>query len=519
MYDVAIIGSGFGGSATSIMLAKLGYSVVLIERGKHPRFAIGESTTPLMSKTIRYLGEAYDIPEFVAMSSYDHIQQSNLPFTHYPKELFHYFWHQQGQQKAMMDDVTREIIVRTPEIDCQMLRGEADKYLVDVAVNYGVDYRDCVCVEDIKFTNDDVKLTCKNIESDKVFSMQAKFLIDGTGFKSILSDKLNLKIPSETLDTPLNSRSIFTHFEAIDNFEAVSSATPAFIDRTPVSRDYATQHHCFNGGWFWVIPFGNGVTSVGLNLDIDVFGINDKSAEDEFWEITRRYPIVEKMLKGKKTLFPFIKTDRIQFRTRNSAGDRWAMLPASATGGDAWFSTGLAFTLICAHRIVDLLDKDVFPKNNFSASVFKHYESNMYKEWRLVTKMIDGIYKSFKHFEVFKYYCFFCFMGAETFVKRKGFVDARDSNNLLLNVGDEKFVKKFNEFYALVKKLNKQNFVSAVTVEHMKNFVQHEMKDYNYRGYGNPKFNGVHDRIKMTAMEKMATNKSNKSKGAKSAVV
>ena len=44
--DVAVIGSGFGGSLTALALRARGQRVVLIERGRHPRFAIGESSTP-----------------------------------------------------------------------------------------------------------------------------------------------------------------------------------------------------------------------------------------------------------------------------------------------------------------------------------------------------------------------------------------------------------------------------------------------------------------------------------------
>ena len=44
-HDLAIIGSGFGGSITALVAKQVGMEPVLIERGKHPRFAIGESST------------------------------------------------------------------------------------------------------------------------------------------------------------------------------------------------------------------------------------------------------------------------------------------------------------------------------------------------------------------------------------------------------------------------------------------------------------------------------------------
>ncbi|MEO8429749.1 MAG: FAD-dependent oxidoreductase, partial [Verrucomicrobiota bacterium] len=37
-FDIAVIGSGFAGSLIAMIARRLGRSVVLIERGQHPRF-------------------------------------------------------------------------------------------------------------------------------------------------------------------------------------------------------------------------------------------------------------------------------------------------------------------------------------------------------------------------------------------------------------------------------------------------------------------------------------------------
>ncbi len=496
MADVTIIGSGMGGSVCAIMLAKLGYSVVLLEKGQLPRFAIGESTTPLFSKKIRHLGQAYSIPEFEYLATYDSIKEYNLPITCGPKELFHYFWQVPGQLNAVEDNVIREIIVQTPEVDTQLLRGECDKYLVDVAIRYGVDYRDLTTINDIQFNDDGVILDCESALQGS-YQLATKFIIDSSGFKSLISQKLNLAVPAAELDVPLNSRSIFTHFENINNFETVANASEDFIGRSPAGRERATQHHCFDGGWVWIIPFENGVTSVGLNLDIDIFGENDLPAETEFWDIVSRYPIIYKMLDGKKVKFPFIKTGRIQHCVRDAVGDRWAMLPGAAVGGDAWFSTGLAFTLICAHRLVDILHTKILPEQNFEKSLLQNYEVALFKEWKTTCVMVNGIYKSFKHFEVFKHYCFFCFMGAETFAYRGGVARPHDMSSLLLNAGDVDFMKKFDHFYDIVIALHGETKILPETIEFMRNFVQVEMKPYNFRDYGNPVYGGVHKRVPM----------------------
>ena len=53
--EIAIVGSGFAGSLMARVLATIGYDVVLLERGTHPRFAIGESSTPLASLSLERL--------------------------------------------------------------------------------------------------------------------------------------------------------------------------------------------------------------------------------------------------------------------------------------------------------------------------------------------------------------------------------------------------------------------------------------------------------------------------------
>ena len=46
-FQVVVVGSGFAGSLIAMIARRLGYTTALIERGRHPRFAIGESSTPL----------------------------------------------------------------------------------------------------------------------------------------------------------------------------------------------------------------------------------------------------------------------------------------------------------------------------------------------------------------------------------------------------------------------------------------------------------------------------------------
>src|SRR5467141_3911534 len=68
--EVAIVGSGFAGSLLARVLAVLGYDVVLLERGTHPRFAIGESSTPLANLSLERIARRYNLPDCYRLAAH-----------------------------------------------------------------------------------------------------------------------------------------------------------------------------------------------------------------------------------------------------------------------------------------------------------------------------------------------------------------------------------------------------------------------------------------------------------------
>src|SRR5215472_2385137 len=68
--EVAIVGSGFAGSLMARVLAVIGYDVVLLERGTHPRFAIGESTTPLANLSLERIARRYNLPDCYRLAAH-----------------------------------------------------------------------------------------------------------------------------------------------------------------------------------------------------------------------------------------------------------------------------------------------------------------------------------------------------------------------------------------------------------------------------------------------------------------
>ena len=73
MFDVAIIGSGIGGSTLAAILARQGLKTVVFEAGTHPKFAVGESMILETSEVLRAMAELYDVPELAYFSSENYV--------------------------------------------------------------------------------------------------------------------------------------------------------------------------------------------------------------------------------------------------------------------------------------------------------------------------------------------------------------------------------------------------------------------------------------------------------------
>src|SRR3954470_4993502 len=55
-YDAIIIGGGPAGSTSALLLARANFRAIVLEKGKHPRFHIGESILPRNFPLVQELG-------------------------------------------------------------------------------------------------------------------------------------------------------------------------------------------------------------------------------------------------------------------------------------------------------------------------------------------------------------------------------------------------------------------------------------------------------------------------------
>ena len=261
-YDVAIVGSGFSGSLMARVLAVLGYDVVLLERGAHPRFAIGESTTPLANLSLERLGRRYGLADCYRLAAHGRWLE------HYPdlrrglKRGFTFYRHHPGSAFADRGfDSERLLVAASPNdavADTHWVRADVDHHFVRQAVAAGVDYRDRTELATARFASDRVHLS--GSRAGEPIELDAAFVIDASGPGGFLARQLD--IPSG-LDRPeTRSALVFSHFTGVGSVRDVAQGLPD----GPYPDDWAAVHHLIDEGWMYSLRFDDGVTSAGFSL-------------------------------------------------------------------------------------------------------------------------------------------------------------------------------------------------------------------------------------------------------------
>ena len=117
--DIMIAGAGFAGSLMALVLNSLGFRVCLVEKGKHPRFAIGESSTPVADLILRQLSQQYNLPWLKDFSRYGSWQQAHPEIVCGIKRGFSYFKHHPGKEFTTDANHSYELLVAASTDDLQ----------------------------------------------------------------------------------------------------------------------------------------------------------------------------------------------------------------------------------------------------------------------------------------------------------------------------------------------------------------------------------------------------------------
>ncbi|MFL5610760.1 MAG: NAD(P)/FAD-dependent oxidoreductase [Gemmatimonadaceae bacterium] len=399
--EVAIVGSGFAGSLLARILATIGYDVALLERGTHPRFAIGESSTPLANLSLERIALRYGLADCYQLATHGRWSQEYPEIRRGLKRGFTFYRHHPHQpfdDRGL--DSERLLVAASPDdsiSDTHWFRADVDHHFVREAIAVGVDYRDRVDLTSAEIAPDGVRLC--GTRNGAALDLRARFVIDASGPGGFLAKQLSIR--SGLQQTRTRSAIVFSHFDGV---RLMSDVVPG-LPPGPYSDDWAAVHHLIDEGWMYSLRFDHGTTSAGFLLSprglasLDSVVTGDPMA---VWRaLLERYPTLNEAFSGATAVMPIAYRPLIQHRLARAAGERWALMPHAYAFVDPLFSTGIAWALRAVERLALAFEGAGGGRGIPQREILARYDDALSAEADQIDLVVAGAYEAMAHFELF----------------------------------------------------------------------------------------------------------------------
>ncbi len=488
--DVCILGSGFGGSLLSLILNRMGLKCVAIDRAAHPRFAIGESSTPIANRVLRDLCQRYDLPNLEPLSAYGPAAEAYPEVSMGRKRGFSYFKHTPGVEFAAHADHRAELLVTASRDD---YLADTHWYRQDVDALFAREVAKCECL----FENTSIQQIDRQdgwrvqaTRDDERIIFRSRFIVDATGESGVLLRSLGVsQNGANTQEWMTNSRAIFGHFRDMQRWPVLLESRGAALGDHPFQCDEAAVHHVLDEGWMWQLRFRNGITSAGIVLDAQQCPPDDDvTAEEEWDELVRRYPSIEQQFANARLVAPvdgLQRTGRLQRLATRSHGLDWVALPHTVGFIDPLHSSGIALTMCAVERLVSAFEHlgDVEFERHLDG-----YSAALRSEFRLIDMLVHGCYATRHRFDVFTTFTMVYFAAATTYEHRR---HAGETVDAMLCADDMQLCEAVRDAYDWVTNLD-----STTTVDELQSKIADCIAPFNRVGLCDP---SVHNMYRYTA--------------------
>jgi flavin-dependent dehydrogenase len=346
-YDVVILGGAFSGASAAILLRRElpHLSVLVVEKAVAFDAKVGEATTEM---------SAMFITRRLAM--WHHLEAEHLP-----KEGLRYWF---NNEKVTGHDNATETggFLRSAVPAFQLRRDTLDEYLLKTAVAEGAELLRPAKVVSADVGDFEQKIVVE--VDDESHEISTRWLLDATGRVNFLGRRLGLIERND--EHPIAS--MWCRWQNVKHIDDVAARTGKLAGGNVGSRRLATNHYMGHGYWIWVIPLGNGETSIGVVFDKRIVDLHhSKNRTEDFVSFLRAIPSLAEILEGATPrLDDFRFYAHLPYVTKQYMGRGWALLGDAAAFLDPYYSPGLdhaAFSVDATLEIIkaDAMQKDVTP--------------------------------------------------------------------------------------------------------------------------------------------------------------
>jgi len=315
--DVLVIGAGPAGTVAASIVNKAGFKVKIVEKLKFPRFVIGESLLP---RCMEALTEAGFID---ALKENGFQEKFGAKFVKNGKICDYYFADQ-----------------FTPGWNWtwQVPRAQFDKTLADTVEKMGVPVCYETTVTGIIFNGTNSVTTVVDINGNKT-EIEARFIIDGSGYGRVIPRLFNLDRPSSLPPR----KALFAHVVDLKRSTVDEPNRITIVVHQP-------------GVWIWVIPFSSGITSVGFVGEPEFFSQYAGNDEQVLRELISKQPYLAERFKDVELVFEPKVLQSWSTTTDKFFGDGFVLTGNVTEFLDPVFSSGVTLATvssqIAAHLVI-----------------------------------------------------------------------------------------------------------------------------------------------------------------------
>jgi flavin-dependent dehydrogenase len=305
-YDVVIIGAGPAGTIAASVLQREGFRIIVLEKQQFPRFVIGESLLPRCMNLLEEAGL------LAAIKAQKFMTKMGAVFLRGGETCDFDF----SQQSADGWPYTFQVV-----------RADFDKTLADAVASRGVEICYNHAVTAVRFEGDGAQLTVEGPDRSKR-EINAKFIIDASGYGRVLPTLLDLHVPSKQAFR----EALFTHVTG---------------DHRPAGKQEGKIWVCIHpqGAWIWIIPFSNGKTSVGVVATPQFYQAFPGEPDTQLRSILMSDPNAAKRLAEMEFVFPAKWIKGYSCSVKKLFGPRFVLAGNATEFLDPVFSSGVTLAM------------------------------------------------------------------------------------------------------------------------------------------------------------------------------
>ena len=375
-YDCIVIGAGPAGCTVATLVAMQGFSTLLLEREKMPRFHIGESLMPETFWPLQRMG----LVEKMKSSSF--VKKLSVQFvSHTGKESQPFFFPQHDPRECSQT--------------WQVERAKFDQMLFQNAAEKGAECRDQSRVLDVLFETDGTteiqttansagatsagtgKATGVRVQSvDGVTrDIGARVVVDATGLQAMLANRMSLKV-----DIPeLRKAAIWGYYRNARRDQGDNAGATLIL------------HTSDKNAWFWFIPLENNVTSIGVVADREYL-LKGRGTPAEIFEdeLVRCPALVERLIQA-ELVSDFRIAKEFSYTTRQHAGNGWVLVGDAFGFIDPIYSSGVYLAFRSGELAADAIVAG-FRSNNLTAEQLGAWTTDFKNGVTWIRKLVMAFY-------------------------------------------------------------------------------------------------------------------------------